>query len=104
MPATWHGRCKSDGTPMKNSLKILSLLLAASVPSTVAAELSGLVVPAPIDTLHVFAAYVAVVAFLTLVSDYARPTKSLVVLTPAAAGTERNSFAPANKSAHALAA
>ena len=89
---------------MKNSLKILSLFLAASVPSTIAAEFAGLVVPAPFDTLHVFAAYVMTISLLTMVSDYAKPATSLIVRTPQAAKPGRRSLAPADKATHALAA
>lgn len=90
--------------PMKNSLKLLSLLLAASVPSTIAAEFAGLMVPAPIDTLHVFAAYVIVVAVLTLVSDYTKPVRLSVLHASTAATPALNPLLPANKATHALAA
>lgn len=89
---------------MKNSLKLVSLIFAVGVPATVAAELAGLVVPAPIDTLHVFAAYVAAVALLTLANDYARPAKSLVRSTARPAALHLSPLAPVAKAEHALAA
>lgn len=89
---------------MKNSLKILSLFLAASVPSTIAAEFAGLVVPAPFDTLHVFAAYVTTISLLTMVSDYAKPATSPVLREPLAAKPGRCPVRPADKATHPLAA
>ena len=83
---------------MKKSLKLLSLFLAASVPGTIAAEFAGLPIPAPFDTLHVFAAYVMSLVLLTGVTEYAQPVK-LAVIEP-----RLRPLVAANKASHALAA
>lgn len=57
---------------MTTSLKLIALVLAASLPSAFAAELSGLTLPAVIDPLHLFAALVAVLVLLTASADYGR--------------------------------
>ena len=89
---------------MKNSLKILSLVLAASVPSTIAAEFAGLLVPAPIDTLHVFAAYVVTLVLLIVVSDYSKPATLLAHCPPLASHVGLGPIARTDKATHALAA
>lgn len=58
---------------MKTSLKVIALLLAASVPSALAMELAGVELPAGADTGSLFVAYVVALVGLTAFADYARP-------------------------------
>ena len=79
---------------MKTSLEYSALLFAAAVPVTLAAGLADVSVPATVDTLHVFAAFVGVLVLLIVLRDYSRPKPRLV---PAAQPI-------AAKAAHPLAA
>lgn len=56
---------------MKTTLKFLAFFLAAALPSSFAAELAGAELPAALDSLSLFSAFVASVVLLTLFSDYA---------------------------------
>ena len=58
---------------MKTSLKVIALLLAASVPSALAIELAGVELPAGADTGSLFVAFVVAFISLTAFADYGRP-------------------------------
>ncbi len=70
---------------MNTVLKVLSLLLAASVPSALAIEFVGFDLPAALDATSALAAFVVSLVTLTLVADYSRKPKPL--LSPAATAT-----------------
>lgn len=61
---------------MKTSLKVIALLLAASVPSALAIELAGVELPAGADAGSLFGAFVVALVGLTAFADYARPFAS----------------------------
>lgn len=82
---------------MNTSLKIVSLVLAASLAGSFGAELSGLLVPAPIDPIHLFSALVGALVLLSLCSEYGAKR------TPLGA-TASSRTIPFVKSAHPLAA
>ena len=62
---------------MNNFLKILSVIIAASIPGVAFAEIAGFVSPLPVgaDVLTGLFAAVAIVAFA--VNDYSRAARSL---------------------------
>ena len=76
---------------MKTMLKLISLFLAAGIPSGLAAELAGVSLPPMFDTLHLLAAFVAVTALLTMLTDYQRIT--VIRLTATAARPVRSAKA-----------
>lgn len=80
---------------MNTSFKLLSLFATAAVPGALAAEISGLTLPAGIDAFTVFCAFAATLVVATFASDYSRRARSLATATAAPA--------PA-KAAHPLAA
>ncbi len=80
---------------MNTSLKLLSLFATAAVPGALAAELSGLHLPAGIDAFTVFCAFAATWVVTTFVADYGRRPRPLAADAAVAA--------PA-KAAHPLAA
>ena len=79
---------------MKTTLQLLPAFFAASVPVSMAAELTGFHLPANADVLSVFCALVMALVTLTVVGDYSRPRRSLVARIGARTG----------KAAHPLAA
>lgn len=84
---------KSGHKPMKTTLKLLALFFAAALTTTFAADLAGAHLPAALDPLSVFCAFVGSTAVLTVFSDYHRTR------TVGAAA-----LIAAEKSPHALAA
>jgi hypothetical protein len=79
---------------MNTSLKFFALFFAVALPGTVAAEFAGFSLPASVDSMHVFSAFVVALVLLTVVSDYS-----------VAARTRRTAVtAPLAKAAHPLAA
>lgn len=85
---------------MTTSLKITSLVLAAALPAAIALELSGIVLPSLLDSLHLFGGLVTSLVLLTAFTDYRRP------VTIRRLATCRDAFGPAAapRSPHALAA
>lgn len=81
---------------MKTSLEVLSLVLAASVPSALAAEFAGIDLPAALDATTAFGAFVVSLIALTALADYSRASKPLLATT----ATHRAS----RRAAHPLAA
>lgn len=81
---------------MKTILKLTSLFAAACIPSAFAAELAGLNLPAGLDPLSAFAAFVLSTVALSFATDYSRRPR-LALASPAVAPV-------APKAAHALAA
>jgi hypothetical protein len=81
---------------MKTFLKFTSLFTAACIPSGFAVELAGFALPAALEPLAAFSAFVASLVALSLCSDYARPRALPVSTAPTAA--------PLPKAVHALAA
>lgn len=67
---------------MKNLLAALSLLFAAGIPGTLLAEFLGLRLPVVLGLEDMVGAFAIAVTLLTVVADYARPTKPLVVVAP----------------------
>ena len=63
---------------MKTILHLLPAFLAASIPVSMAAELTGFHLPAGADFLSVFSAFVMALVTLTVVGDYSRPRRALV--------------------------
>jgi len=57
---------------MKTLFRFLPAILAASVPASLAAELTGLNVPSGLDGLSVFSALVVSLLALLAVGDYSR--------------------------------
>jgi hypothetical protein len=62
---------------MKSSLKVLSLLLAISVPGALFAQFNGAHLPSTTDAGALFIAFVATLTILTIVSDYTRSPRRL---------------------------
>ncbi len=85
---SWHGGCDRARTPMNTTLKLISLVLAASLLSSFSAQLAGVSVPTAINPLHIFGALVAALVLLTFVADYARTTSlaALIARRTALAG------------------
>jgi len=81
---------------MNTSLKVIALLLAASVPSALAIELAGVELPAGADTGSLFGAFVVALIGLTALADYARPL--------AAGSIRATPHCISRKAAHPLAA
>ena len=61
---------------MNTTLKILSFLLGAGLPSATLAEFAGLQLPTVVGVGHLFSAFVIVLTLLTAFSDYSREGKS----------------------------
>jgi hypothetical protein len=72
---------------MKTSLKFLSLFFAASLPGALAVELAGVQLPAGLDSMGAFAAFVMSLVTLMAWGDYSRrmPCTSAVTVTVAVA-------------------
>ena len=83
------------------TLKLLAFLSAAALPVTFAAEMSG--VTPVVDSLHVFAAFVATIVVLTMSHDYARPRRLLRVSRVSVGANAIRLLSPAQAS-HPLAA
>lgn len=67
---------------MKTSLEVLSLFLAAAVPSSLAVEFVGFNLPAALDATTVFGAFVVSLIALTALADYSRSFKPLLATAP----------------------
>jgi hypothetical protein len=82
---------------MKTSLKMISLFTTASVPSAFVAASAGIGLPAGIDVLTLFSAFVASMVVLIGFTDYARsrPPRHCYPVSP---------LGTALKAAHPLAA
>ena len=63
---------------MKTLLQFLPAFFAASVPVSLAVELTGFHLPAGADFLSVFSAFVMALVALIAVGDYSRPRRALV--------------------------
>ena len=63
---------------MKTSLKALTLFSAACIPGAFAVELAGVSLPAGLDPLGAFSAFVASVVTLVVFTDYRRPRRRLM--------------------------
>ena len=64
-------------TPMNTSLKTISLVFAFGLFFAFSAELCGATLPAVIESGRMFAGFVIGMVFLTLFSDYSRPSRAL---------------------------
>lgn len=86
---------------MKSLLKFTALLTSLALPGAFALEFAGGAAAASVNSLQVFAGFVAAVIVLTLANDYAAPrrVRKLAPISRIDAG----SFT-AQKSEHALAA
>jgi hypothetical protein len=82
---------------MKTSLKVLSLLTTASVPSAFLTTSAGIGLPAGVDVLTLFSAFVASMVMLIGFTDYTR-SRPLRHCNPA------SPIGTALKAAHPLAA
>ena len=67
---------------MKNSFKLIALVLAASYPLVALAAVAGVPVPASLNAENLLGLYVATLIGLTAFWDYSRPRRTLN-LTPA---------------------
>ena len=65
---------------MNTFLKSLALILTAAVPVAFSVESLGLSLPTPVNTAHLFGAFVVVLTLLTLLADYGA-RKPLTVLS-----------------------
>ncbi len=87
---------------MKNSLHVISFLLAAAIPGTCFAEFVGLHLPTALDPEHMISAFVIVVTLLTAFADYSHSAKPLALDTPCPTG--RVAQFPTNRVPERLAA
>lgn len=62
--------------PMKTSLKITALLLAASFPCSAFAEIFGADLPAPLNVENIATLFSMLLISLTLIRDYSRSSQS----------------------------
>jgi hypothetical protein len=62
---------------MNTSLKTASLVFAFGLVMALSAQLCGATLPAAIDSVQMFAGFVASVLLLTVFSDYSRQARSL---------------------------
>jgi hypothetical protein len=60
---------------MNTSLKILAFVFTAALPSTIAADVAGLSLPATFDLAYLFGAFVTAFVVLTAFADYARASR-----------------------------
>lgn len=86
---------------MKTSLKLLALFSTLALTGAAAADLTGVSLPAGIDTLDALTAFVVTLVTLIAFHDYAPRRPLALSLTPRLATSPS---APAVKSPHALAA
>jgi hypothetical protein len=82
---------------MKTFLRIICLVLAIEMVAALVAECLGAELPAAIDAVHAFIAFVAAFLFLFVFSDYAADQRSRRAVSISRA-------AVMNRSPHALAA
>ena len=68
-------------TPMKNSLKITALLLAASFPCVAFAEILGAKVPAVLNVENTATLFALLIIGLTVVTDYSRRSRTALALS-----------------------
>lgn len=71
---------------MKTSFTSLSLLLAASFPGSILAEIAGIPVPDAVDAAA-FGLFMAILPILTLVAEYSRRSTQTLALTTAPASS-----------------
>jgi hypothetical protein len=64
-------------TPMNTSLKTISLAFAVGLFFALSAELCGATLPAVVESGQIFTGFVIGMVFLTLSSDYSRPSRAL---------------------------
>jgi hypothetical protein len=88
---------------MKTLLTILSLLSAGSLPSAIAAELAGAHLPAGMNSMTAFGAFIISLVALTAFADYARPAPAPISAVGPCPAQSAIGGGP-KKSAHPLAA
>ena len=86
-----------------SSLKVLSLFTAALLPGTIAAEFAGFPVPAGMDSMSAFAAFVVTLVIMIAFADYSRVAGGPLPAPTKSSGRIALSVAR-EKSAHPLAA
>jgi len=68
--------------PMKTSLKLIALLLAAGYPVAAFAQFAGASIPAASSLPAIAGVFTAVFVGLMLLKDYSRPSLSLTAQAP----------------------